>query len=142
MEIPPNTRQQPPAYIYLRTATTGAGGHNRLAAQRARCHEAAARIGATVIEEFVDHEVSGRRRNNRAFTNLVRRLSPHWTEYVIVASEDRLARNHVLARQRVWAIVGRGATLIRADTIGEGLARDVFATRVGDLLELAAWHYR
>lgn len=109
------------AVIFLRARHRTADGNDRaaeerlIAAQRDRCMTAAAKLGADVIREYVEHGGTGsinKRPELRLMLEELRAL--HDVDYVIVTSMDRLCRKVADAEAIRFELDATGAELVMA----------------------------
>ena len=125
-EVIPITREDEDAprlraVIYLRVSTLeqastdyGDDGYS-LQAQGEACRRTADRLGADVVDEYVDRGKSARSADRPQLQAMLRRLSgDRDVDLVIVHKIDRLARNRADDVQIVLAIKKAGASLISA----------------------------
>jgi site-specific DNA recombinase len=116
------------AVIYIRVASKDqADRDNAIAVQREACKREADKIGATVVDEFVDAGVSGNTTNRHGLQRLMKFITENPITYVIVRDRVRLSRNHRDGLVIRRAIEQAGATLVSVD---EGIEQ----TALGPLL--------
>ncbi len=101
------------AVIYIRVASKDkADQDNAITMQREACECEADKIGATVVDEFVDAGVSGNTTNRHGLQRLLKFITENHITYVIVRDIARLSRNYrddLVIRQ---AIEQAGVTLV------------------------------
>lgn len=104
------------AVSYLRVASKDqADQESGVTAQRDACEQEANKIGATLVNEFVDAGVSGNTTNRCGLQQLLKFIIENPITYVIVRDIARLSRNYrddLVIRQ---AIEQAGATVVSVD---------------------------
>lgn len=128
------------AIVYLRVSTQGQADTDfsaegfSIPAQRDACYRAAERVGATVIDEYLDRGESARSAARPALQQMLARLKEHKDiDYVIVHKVDRLARSREDDVAIALAIKRSGAQLVSAtenidDTPSGKLLHGIMAT--------------
>lgn len=108
---PPKT-----ACLYLRTARVKQTRYDdRLAQQHAVCLAVASALGARVTKHYVDYGVSGRVEQRPALQRMLGALTRVRTDYVVMASHDRLSRSLPLTLSLVKQITRTGARIVTRD---------------------------
>lgn len=102
------------ATVYLRAR----GNLGSIEWQRAMCRQAADRLGATIIAEYVEEDAGHRRPVLDAMLHDL--AGSEATDLFVVASADRLTR-----RMEIWHRLGKrltraGVRLVTADLVGRG----------------------
>ena len=89
------------ALVYMRVSTKEQAERDgdpegySIPAQREACHRKAEALGASLVEEFVDRGESARSADRPALQDMLRFVSAHDVDYVIVHKVDRLARSRL-----------------------------------------------
>lgn len=84
------------ALLYLRTASADPQDqYLAISEQRRLCERKAERIGAVIVDEYVDAGASGNNMSRSGLRGLLRRVAEGTVRYVIVRDRARLARNPV-----------------------------------------------
>jgi site-specific DNA recombinase len=104
------------AVSYLRVASKDQSDQESgVTAQREACEGEANKIGATLVNEFVDAGVSGNTTNRHGLQQLLKFIIENPITYVVVRDRARLSRNYrddLVIRQ---AIEQAGATVVSVD---------------------------
>ncbi len=117
---PVETARLARAVCYLRVSTTRQAGKNgeaegySIPAQRKECHRQAERLGAEIVDEFVDAGASARSADRPALQAMLAHLDEGGIDYVIVHKIDRLARDRADDVAIGLAIHRAGALLVSA----------------------------
>jgi DNA invertase Pin-like site-specific DNA recombinase len=105
------------AVVYLRVASSDpADQEHALAVQREACEREAERLGAEIIDEFIDLGASGNNKSRGRLRRLLVAVRQRSVKYVIVRDHTRLTRNtadHRVIRQRLQQA---GVALVAVDS--------------------------
>jgi DNA invertase Pin-like site-specific DNA recombinase len=95
------------AVVFVRARRLGSNGRHpaieakQVEAQRDACLKIAERLGADIVEEYIEYGGTGKVERRPVVHQLLDRLrTDHGIDYLIVASLDRLAR-----RRDDWAVI-------------------------------------
>ncbi len=104
------------AVMYLRVASSDrADQEHALAVQREACERAAERLGAVIIEEFIDLGASGNNKSRGGLHRLLVAVRQRSVKYVIVRDHTRLTRNAADHQAIQQQLQRAGATLVTVD---------------------------
>lgn len=123
-----------------KTATTyirARGIGSPIMEQRRACRRAAARLGATVTQEYVEHgQQKGRPTRDRMTRDLA---GDRPTDLLVIPSYDTLARHYEVWNRISLTLERAGVRLVAADLVSEGasLAAVLFAQQIHEDI----WRY-